>query len=195
MITYDILYQEKFSRVELLMRSFFGWLYILIPHGFLLAFVFLAAFFLGVVAFFAVLFTGTYPANLFEFQLRALRWNARVEARIMHLCDGLPAFGMKASDPRVVLDIPYPERLGQGHLLLRVLFGWFYCLIPHGFVLAFRSLATLVLAFLAWWSVLFTGKYPASWHAFNVGTLRWNYRVSAYILFLSDTYPPFSGKP
>jgi hypothetical protein len=194
MIHYDILRQERYSRGELLLRTFFGWLYIGIPHMFLLLFIGIAVWFLMIVAWFAVLFTGRYPLNLFEFQLNALRWNARVEARLIHLLDGYPAFGMEHTEPGIILDIPYPERLSRGLLLLRTFFGWFYILIPHGFLLFFRGLATIVLVILAWWVVLFTGNYPAKWFAFIVGTLRWNYRVSAYTIFLSDTYPPFHGR-
>jgi hypothetical protein len=48
--------------------------------------------------------------------------------------------------------------------------------------------------FIAWWVVLFTGKYPETWHAFNVGTFRWITRVQLYMGFMTDEYPPFSGK-
>ncbi len=195
MLNYDILHQERFSRGELLLRSFFGWLYIGIPHYFLLFFVFLASLFVILIAWWVVLFTGRYPRALFDFIVRLYRWEARVEARVMHLADGYPDFGLKKTDPRVVFDIPYPESLSRGHLLLRTFFGWLYCAIPHGLVLLFRGIATFVLMILAWWAVLFTGKYPKSWHEFNVGTLRWNLRLNIYLLFLSDQYPPFSGKP
>jgi hypothetical protein len=42
--------------------------------------------------------------------------------------------------------------------------------------------------------VLFTGKYPARWHAFNVGSYRWLYRISLYLGYFTDEYPKFSGK-
>jgi len=48
--------------------------------------------------------------------------------------------------------------------------------------------------FLAWWVVLFTGKYPENWHAFIVGTMRWSMRVTLYMANMTDEYPPFSGK-
>jgi hypothetical protein len=47
----------------------------------------------------------------------------------------------------------------------------------------------------AWFAVLFTGKYPKGMHDFQVGNLRWGLRVMAYMTMLSDKYPPFSGKP
>lgn len=195
MITYDILHQTRYDRGELLLRTFFGWLYIGIPHFFLLFFVSIAAAFLAFLAWWMVLFTGRYPRQFFDFQVDLLRWSARVEARIIHLLDGYPAFGLDGRDTGVILEIPYPERLSRGTLLLRTFLGWLYVLIPHGFLLLFRGIATAVIIFFCWWVVLFTGEYPRTLHEFVVGTSRWNMRVSAYMLFLSDTYPPFSGKP
>jgi len=195
MIHYDVLHQERYSRGELLLRTFFGWLYIAIPHYFVLFFVSIASLVVLFMAWWAVLFTTRYPRSLFDFIVCYFRWEARVEARLNHLADGYPVFGLEQSDPRLTLDVPYPERLNRWHLLLRTFFGWLYCLIPHGFILFFRLIASMVLIFLAWWSVLFTGKYPKRWHDFNVGTQRWMWRVNVYLAFLSDTYPPFSGKP
>ncbi len=48
---------------------------------------------------------------------------------------------------------------------------------------------------ISWFAVLFTGKMPAGMHEFTVGTLRWGMRLSLYINFLSEGYPPFNGKP
>ena len=78
--------------------------------------------------------------------------------------------------------------------ILRVLFGSIYVGIPHYFCLIFRQLASSVLGFLAWFAILFAGKYPEKWHAFNVGTYRWSTRINLYLGYFTDTYPVFSGK-
>jgi hypothetical protein len=186
--------QESYSRGELLLRTFFGWIYIGIPHGFLLFFVSLWSFILMFIAFWVVLFTARYPKNFFEFQAGLNRWNLRLAARLYNLSDGYPAFGIKGTDDLTQLDIPYPEKLSRGLLILRVLFGWIYVMIPHGFILFFRMIATGFVIFIAWWIVLFTAKYPPSLHDFVTGTLRWNTRVNLYISFMTDAYPPFTGK-
>ena len=62
------------------------------------------------------------------------------------------------------------------------------------FILIFRSIASQILVFLSFWSVLITGSYPEGWHRFNVGTLRWGLRVNAYTSYLTHQYPPFSGQ-
>ncbi|WP_436515972.1 DUF4389 domain-containing protein [Ekhidna sp. To15] len=191
----DIKYQERYSRGELLLRTLFGVIYIALPHLFLLIFVSLWGAILSFISWWIVLFTGQYPQSFFEFQERLYRWNLRVNARIYNLCDGYPPFGMDAKDDFVTLEIPYPERLSRGVLILRLLFGGIYVILPHGFLLIFRSIASMVLQFLAWWAVLFTANYPQSWHEFNVGTIRWATRVNIYMSFMTDDYPPFSGKP
>ncbi len=47
---------------------------------------------------------------------------------------------------------------------------------------------------LAWFAVLFTGRYPKDLFELVVSYKRWEMRVRAYVLFLTDQYPPFSGK-
>ena len=105
-----------------------------------------------------------------------------------------PAFGIDGTDDLTTLDVPYPE-LSRGQLLLKTFFGWLYCLLPHVFVLYFRGLGAFFVLFLAWWTVLFTAKMPVWMHEFLTGTLRWSFRVNLYMGNMSDTYPPFSGKP
>lgn len=189
----SIQYQETYSRGELLLRFFFGWLYILIPHAFLLFFMGLWGMVLQFVAFWVILFTGRYPESMFEYQVGLLKWDLRLNARIYNVADGYPAFGINASDENTDMEIPYPEKVNRGLTLLRLLFGWLFVLLPHGFILMFRAWFVGILVFLAWWIVLFTGKYPD--FAFNwvLGQLRWQYRVSLYLMYMTDTYPPFTG--
>jgi hypothetical protein len=190
----DIQHQETYSRGELLLRSFFGWIYILVPHYFVMIFYGLGSMVVGFIAFWAILFTGKYPRGMFDYQVKFQRYMIRVAARFLNLVDGYPAFGLNAVDPMVTYEVAYPESLSRGLLLLKMFFGFFYVFIPHYFVLYFRMLWTYVLVLVAWFVVLFTGKYPAGMHAFNVGTLRWAYRVSLYMSNMTDVYPPFSGK-
>lgn len=92
------------------------------------------------------------------------------------------------------LKVDYPEKLSRGILLLKVFFGWLYVGIPHGIMLWLYGIAVCVVTFIAFWAILFTGKYPKRMFDFVVGYMRWGLRVSAYMNFLTDEYPPFSGK-
>jgi hypothetical protein len=187
-----IQHQETYSRLELLLRSFFGWIFIGIPHGFLLFFAGLWGAVLSFIAFWVILFTGRYPQSMFEFRLGLLRWSLRLNARMMNLSDGYPAFGINSTDENTNLKVDYPESLSRGTLLLKVFFGWIYVMIPHGFILFFLYIGAMVVMFLAFWIVLFTGKYPVSMHNYMVGLIRWGTRVGLYIGLMTDEYPPFS---
>jgi hypothetical protein len=193
-MTYSVSHQSSYKRGLLLLRTFFGWLYILIPHGFLLFFVGIWAAILSFLAFWAVLFTGKYPSAWYDFQLRYQRWGSRVGASLMNLTDTNASYGLDGTSEAVVLELERPEKISRGLTILRLIFGVIYVGIPHGFCLGFRGIWSSILMFLAWWAVLFGGKYPEGWHSFNVGTGRWAMRVGFYLLNMTDEYPAFSGK-
>lgn len=171
----------------------FGWLYIGIPHMIPLFFVLIWSGILSFVTFWIVLFTGRFPERIFSFQLKVQNWYLRLTASLQNLVDGYPAIGLKGTSEKVTLELERPEKVSRVLVLVRGIFGIFYVMIPHGFALGFRGIGTGVLTFLAFWAVLFTGRYPENWHAFNVGTIRWNTRVDLYLGFYTDEYPKFSG--
>jgi len=192
-MTFNIKHAERLSRGELLLRTFFGAIYIILPHAFLLLFVGLWGSILGFISWWMILFTGRYPQSFFEFQVGLIRWQTRLNARMMNLADGYPSFGINGTDDATEVNIPYPESLSRGTLLLKTFFGFFYVLLPHGFVLAFLSIGVLFALFIGWFSILFTGSLPKGIHDFITGYYRWSTRVSLYFpQYMTDTYPPFS---
>ena len=193
-MNFDIKHQKSYSRKELLLRSFFGFIYILIPHMFVIWFLAIASIFINIIAFWSILFTGKYPKGMFEFQLKFRLWQLRVNARLLNLSDGYPAFGLDTKDENITFEMDYPKSLSRGNMLLRAFFGVFYVIIPHMFILFFRMIGVYVVLFIAWWSVLITGKYPKGMFNFVVGTFRWALRIGLYMGNMTDTYPAFTGK-
>jgi len=177
----------------LLLRSFFGFFYILIPHAFLLIFVGLWAAILQFLTFWVILFTGKYPRNWFDTQLGLLNWSLRLNACLLNMADGYPAFGLTGEHPGVQLHIPYREEVPRSVALIRGLFGPLL-LLPHLIIFSIRMHWVLLLGFLAWWVILFTGKYPENLFAWAEEQLRWDTRINAWLLYMTEDYPPFTGR-
>jgi hypothetical protein len=189
-----IAHQDKYSRGQLILRTLFGAIYIGVPHLFLIAIVGIWSGIISFITFWACLFTGKVPESIFKFQIGFQNWVLRVEAVFGNLVDGYPAFFPKGTMDSVKLEVPRPDKVSRGLVILRLLFGAIYVGIPHYFCLIFRQIATSFLGFLAWFAILFAGTYPARWRAFNVGTYRWMTRISLYMGYFTDEYPKFSGK-
>src|SRR5207302_2362296 len=91
----------------------------------------------------------------------------------------------------VVLEFSYPDaRQGLNRWLPLV--KWLLA-IPHYVILFFLWLAALVAVVVAWFAILFTGRYPRGLFDFVLGVFRWTNRVVGYaFILITDEYPPFS---
>jgi hypothetical protein len=194
MMTYEIKHQESYSRGELLLRAFFGFLYILIPHGILLLFLMIGLMFIKIATFWIILFTGKWNRGMFDYNVKMIRYQIRVQARLMNLADGYPAFGLNGTDTQTNFDVRFQEDVDRGSMLLRCFFGGLYVGIPHGICLMFMMIGVMFCNFLSFWIILFTGKFPKGMFDFIVKTYRWNTRVATYLGYMTHTYPPFSGE-
>jgi hypothetical protein len=176
-----------------------------IPHVVVLAFLWLAFAVLTVVAWFAILVTGRYPRGIFDFNVGVLRWTWRVGYYAVAGIgtDRYPRFGLGAEpDDAATLDVPYPERLSRGLVLVK---SWLLA-IPHLIVVALFTGSAVwgwsgrgvqwpgligLLTVVAGVILLFRNRYPADLHELIVGLNRWVYRVVAYVALMRDEYPPF----
>ncbi len=134
-----------------------------------------------------LLFRQKYPRWWFDWNLALLRFCTRVNAYVFLLRDEYPSTDEEQS---VHLEFPYPDAMTLNRWLPLV--KWFLA-IPHYIVLVVLAIAVLISVIIAWFAILFTGKYPRSLFDFIVGFLRWGLRVDMYALVLiTDRYPPFS---
>lgn len=138
-----------------------------------------------------ILFRQKYPRWWFDWNLELQRFINRVLAYVLLMDDRYPA-----TDQHQAVHLDYVDPDG-GRSLNRwlPLVKWFLA-IPHWIVLFFLWLAVLVVVFIAWIIIIFTGRYPRGMFDFVEGVIRWGARVVAYALVLvTDRYPPFSLTP
>jgi len=134
-----------------------------------------------------ILFRQKYPRWWYDWNLELLRFQNRVAVYLGLLDDRYPSTDETQS---VSLEFPYPDAK-QGLNRWLPLVKWFLA-IPHYVVLAFLGLAAVVCVIIAWFAILFTGRYPKGLFDFVVGVMRWGNRVAAYAFVLvTDQYPPF----
>ncbi len=135
-----------------------------------------------------IIFRQRYPKWWFDFNLELNRFSTRVCAYLLLLTDLYPSTTDKQT---VQLDLDYPDVKKDLNRYLPLV-KWFLA-IPHYFVLFFLAICVLVATVVAWFAILFTGKYPKDLFDFVVGVGRWGLRVAAYAFLLTtDKYPPFS---
>jgi len=134
-----------------------------------------------------LLFRQKYPKWWFDWNIALTKFSTRVCAYVALLRDEYPSTD---EEQAVHIDIPYPDAK-QGLNRWLPLVKWFLA-IPHYVVLCFLGIAAVVCIVIAWFAILFTGRYPRSLFDFVVGVCRWSLRVAVYAFLLTtDRYPPF----
>ena len=138
-----------------------------------------------------ILFRQKYPRWWFDWNLALLRFSNRVGIYLALMDDSYPSTDEQQS---VHLDITYPDARRDLNRWLPLV-KWFLA-IPHYVVLFFLYLAAFVGVVIAWFAILFTGRYPRGLFNFVEGVIRWHNRVVGYAFVLvTDRYPPFSLAP
>jgi hypothetical protein len=132
-----------------------------------------------------------YPRWWFDWNLELQRFSNRVVAYVALMNDRYPATD---DEQTVHLDYPYPDVSRELNRWLPLV-KWLLA-IPHYIVLAFLDIAAVVVVIIAWFAILFTGRYPRGMFDFVQGVIRWHNRVLGYALVLvTDQYPPFRLAP
>jgi len=138
-----------------------------------------------------ILFQQKYPRWWFDWNLQLQRFGNRVGVYLALMDDRYPSTDDEQS---VHLDVAYPDVARDLNRWLPVV-KWFLA-FPHYIVLVFLEIAAFVVVVVAWFAILFTGRYPRGMFDFVEGVIRWHNRVIGYALTLvTDRYPPFRLEP
>ena len=136
------------------------------------------------VAWFVILATGAIPPGLFDLGALYLRWEARFLAYTCLLSDRYLPIGDAPYPAQFV--IRRPERSSRRKTLFRAALA-----LPSILVLGLLAYVEIAAVVIAWFAILLTRRHPLGLFLFSVGWLRWMLRLQAYLLLLTDHYPPF----
>jgi hypothetical protein len=138
-----------------------------------------------------IVFRRKYPRWWFDWNRELTRFTNRVGVYLGLMDDRYPATDEHQS---VHLDIDYPDVPRDLNRWLPLV-KWFLA-IPHYVVLLFLYVAAVFVVVVAWFAILFTGRYPRGLFGFLEGVIRWHNRVAGYaFLLVTDRYPPFRLAP
>jgi hypothetical protein len=138
-----------------------------------------------------IVFRQKYPRWWYDWNLELLRFSNRIGAYLALMDDRYPSTDEHQA---VTLGFPYPDAKQELNRWLPLV-KWLLA-IPHYIVLFFLAIAAVVAVIIAWFAILFTGRYPRGLFEFVLGVLRWGNRVTGYAFVLvTDRYPPFRLSP
>jgi Domain of unknown function (DUF4389) len=138
-----------------------------------------------------IVFRQKYPRWWFDWNRELLRFSNRIGVYLALMDDRYPSTDEHQG---VALDFEYPDVERDLNRWLPLV-KWLLA-IPHFVLLAFLWLFALVAVIIAWFAILFTGRYPRGLFDFVLGVFRWTNRVVAYaFLLVTDRYPPFQLAP
>lgn len=184
-VTYEADYDEDRSRLTVFFRMLLA-----IPHVLALYVVGLGVAVAVVIAWFAVVVTGRYPEGLYRFNAHALQWVARVNAYLYLQTDAYPPFGFGDHPEypvRVAVAAPQAQ-YSRVKAFFRLLLA-----IPVMIIQYALALVAGACALVAWVVIVITGRLPKGIHdGLDLG-LAYTTKASAYLLLLTETWPPFSG--
>lgn len=163
-----------------------------IPHMIVLYLLSIVGVIAGFVAWVTIVITGKMPEGLANFGCMVLRYQTRYGAYVGFLHEEYPPFDFttSAADPGghpVRIDFA-PALEGRNRLTVLLRFIW---MIPAAIFAVVIQWIAQILWFLAFFAVLFTGKWPGGLLNFVLGSQRVGLRLNAYVYLLTDEYPPF----
>ncbi len=180
-VEFEMDYVERRSRLTTFFRSALA-----IPHFFFAAVYGIAFFVVYIVAWFALMFTGRWPAGLYEFAGGFLRYITRLNAYLYYGVDQYPPFSGAPDDT-------YPVRVHiapplASYSRVKVFFRGWYAILA----IVIRYALSIVIAFVgfvSWFAIVFTGRQPAALQNALSFALSYTTRADGLIFLITETYP------
>lgn len=170
---------EKHSRLSALFRPLLA-----IPHvivggvwGFFVGFI-------NLIQWFRIIFTGRRSQGLWNKQNRWLAYASRVKCYQSYLFDTFPSFGSIAKSEPVTYSFEFVNEAKRLSTFFR-----FFIAIPAFFVNFFLSIGAGFILFVAWFALIFAGRFPSGMFAFVAKYRQFSARLSAYLMYMTDQYP------
>jgi hypothetical protein len=184
-VTFEAPHVARHSRLT----TFFRWL-LVIPHFVVLFFYGIVAYVAVVIAWFALIITGRYPAGLYAFNAGFVRYSARVSGYTYLLSDAYPPFGAgpETSYPVELSIGPPKERYSRLSALIRVL-----PLIVVWVIAYVLGIVLAVVAFVAWIVIVITGRLPRGLHDVLAFCISYLTRANPYAFLLTERFPGFDA--
>ncbi|MBK5233541.1 MAG: DUF4389 domain-containing protein [Thermoleophilia bacterium] len=161
--------------------------FLLIPQYIVLVFLGIGALFVIMIAFFAILFTGTFPKGMWDYLVGVHRWALRVMAYHLLVSDKYPPYSMDEQPGDTVrLHAAYPETVERW----RPFVAWLL-VIPYMFVASLIGMVASICSFIAFFTIIFTKKIPDGLFDVIRISFVWQIRAGFYNSWMSTEYPPF----
>jgi hypothetical protein len=187
-VSYPIAYEADLPQERNRLTVFFR-LLMAIPLLFVAIFYIFAAFICVIIAWFALLFTGNYPAGLYGFVRGVNQFMARMNGYIYLQTDAYPPFDT-GEHPEYPVRLEIPSEPSEQSRMTVLFRGFLF--IPVYIIQYAFSIAAELVALVMWFAALFTGKSPEGLHNALTFLLGYSARAVAYGCLLTDKWPPIS---
>jgi hypothetical protein len=185
-VTFEMDYVERRSRLTTFFR-----LILAIPHWIVLSLYSIAAGIVVIIAWFALLLTGSYPRGMYDFVAGFLRYSTYVYGYTLLATDVYPPFSGSPADEypvRLVIGPPKPE-----YDRLKVLFRIILAIPPLVITYAMQVVAQ-VGAVLGWFAIVVLGRQPKALQDMIQLGLSYQQRAYAYVLLVTEDWPSFTDE-
>jgi len=165
---------------------------LLLPHIILLFLFGLMVQILAWIGYWGIAITGRMPDIIRRLEIVYLSWMTRVVAWFTGITDVYPTYGTDLESAVTITVQPAPDPQNRVLAILGIFLLRTVAAIPHLIILFLMSFGVILVTWVGYFIVLFTGRLPLGIHEFVLNYQRWWARAWGWIVALTDDYPPFT---